>query len=74
MRGLPNRERNFMKFVPTPPPGDACDCPCHLAPIAVLHRAPCCVPCPICNRDIAAARLTAHIARHNHPLPGRPQS
>ncbi|HTK50399.1 MAG TPA: hypothetical protein VL308_00860 [Gemmatimonadaceae bacterium] len=71
MRGLPRRERAFTKFVPTPPPGDACDCICHRAPLAVLHPAPCCVSCPICGRRVAAARLTAHVAAHDRPLPER---
>src|SRR6478735_5192290 len=71
MRGLPRRERAFTKFVPTPPPGDACDCICHRAPLAVLHSAPCCVSCPSCGRRVASARLTPHIASHNHPLPER---
>ena len=71
MRGLPNRERAFMKFVPTPPPGDACDCLCHRAPLAVLHPVPCCVSCPTCGKKVASARLTAHVASHNRALAGR---
>jgi len=57
MRGVPNRDRAFTKFVPTPPPGDVCDCLCHRAPLAVLHPVPCCVACPVCGRGVASARL-----------------
>jgi hypothetical protein len=71
MRGTPTGERAILKFVPTPPPGDACDCPCHSAPLSVLHPVPCCVSCPVCGKQVVSARLTPHVAAHNRAIPDR---
>lgn len=46
---------------------EECHCPCHRAPLAVRHVAPCCERCPRCGRRIAASMLNAHLARHDRP-------
>lgn len=44
--------------------GDFCDCTCHGDP-AQMHFAPCCYPCPRCDRDIAPGRYEGHVAACN---------
>jgi hypothetical protein len=63
-----------MSFLPAPPRGDGCDCPCHRAPLATIHAVPCCTPCPICGKRIASARLTSHVADHARPVPKKRRS
>jgi hypothetical protein len=63
-----------MSFLPAPPRGDRCDCPCHKAPLTTIHAVPCCTPCPICGERIASARLTSHVAAHGRPVPKKRRS
>ena len=54
-----------------PPRVDECKCPCHKAPLAVMHPVPCCEPCPVCGGRVPPAHLLAHLARHGVASPPR---
>lgn len=38
-----------------------CRCPCHKAPLAVVHTVPCCEPCPHCGEAVARGMLNFHL-------------
>lgn len=54
-------------MLPRDPRPEECRCPCHRAPLAVIHVAPCCQVCPRCGRRITSSKLGEHLARHERP-------
>jgi len=38
-----------------------CNCPCHKAPLSVVHPVPCCEPCPFCGKTVARGQLALHL-------------
>jgi|GEM_PF-1258408 len=42
-------------------PAWECDCPCHKAPLSLVHPIPCCSPCPHCGKAVANGMLAVHL-------------